>query len=53
MTAADNKDKKEVKQTFESLVNMSASQIENWLDSDESTGHKSGKHIVLEKRRLI
>lgn len=58
-TATDNEALKEVKQTFKSLVNMSASQIDKWLDSDESksvgqktddnaesTGHKSGKRII-------
>lgn len=64
-TATDNGELNEVKQTLNSLVNMSASQIAKWLDSDESksvgqkandddesTGHKSGKHIVdiLEKK---
>ena len=55
----DEEDRKEVKQAFESLVNMSASEIEKWLDSDESksvgqktsdnaesTGHQSGRHII-------
>lgn len=55
----DKAELREVKQGFESLVNMSATQIEKWLESDESqavgqktdddaesTGHKSGKRIV-------
>ena len=57
ITATDNETLKEVKQSFKSLVNMSASQIDKWLDSDESksvgqkandddesTGHKSLKN---------
>ncbi|GAB4019083.1 DUF3140 domain-containing protein [Spirosoma sp. KCTC 42546] len=52
-------DKKEIRQTFDEVVNMSASEIESWLQTDESKsvgqtkegesesiGHKSGKRII-------
>lgn len=52
-------DKKEVRQAFDEVVNMSASQLESWLQTNESKsvgqtkdgdsesiGHKSGKHII-------
>jgi hypothetical protein len=52
----DNDDTKKV---FDDAVNMTASELEKWLDSDESksvgqksagggesTGHESGRHIV-------
>lgn len=52
-------DKKEIKKNFEDVVNMSAHQLEAWLktdesksvgqkkeDTDESTGHQMGKHII-------
>lgn len=55
----DDKEKKEIKQEFDQVVNMSASQIEKWLKTDESkevgqkkdgddesTGHKSGEKII-------
>jgi hypothetical protein len=59
-TATDeDKDLKAVKSEFKELVNMSASQLEKWLDTEESksvgqkkdgdsesTGHKSGEHII-------
>lgn len=57
----DTKKDEDHKQTwdeFHDVVNMSASELEKWLDSDdsksvgqksgggESTGHESGRHIV-------
>ncbi|QJW89057.1 DUF3140 domain-containing protein [Spirosoma taeanense] len=58
-TALDQDEKKDVKKEFDELVNMSASQIEKWLETeesrsvgqkkdgeDESTGHKSGEKII-------
>ncbi|MCY7357920.1 MAG: DUF3140 domain-containing protein [Rudanella sp.] len=58
-STTDKAELKEVKEAFKNLVNMSATQIEKWLDSDESnavgqkkedddesTGHKSGKRII-------
>jgi len=55
----DDKEKKATRAEFDSVVNMSASQLEKWLETDESKsvgqkkdgdsesiGHKSGKHII-------
>ena len=59
MATLDDKEKKEVKKEFDEVVNMSASQLEKWLKTeesqsvgqkkdgdDESTGHKSGEKII-------
>lgn len=35
-STTDKAERKEVKEAFKSLVNMSATQIEKWLKSDES-----------------
>jgi hypothetical protein len=58
-TNLDEAQKKAVRQDFESVVNMSASQLEKWLKTDESKtvgqvkdgdnesiGHKSGHRII-------
>ena len=58
-TGLDDKEKKSLKSEFDSVVNMSASQLEKWLKTDESKsvgqkkdgdsesiGHKSGEHII-------
>jgi len=55
----DDKEKKQVEHEFKDVVNMSASQIEKWLQTDESksvgqkkdgdsesVGHKSGEKII-------
>jgi hypothetical protein len=55
----DDTEKKEIKKEFDDLVNMSASQLDKWLKTDESksvgqkkdghdesTGHKSGEKII-------
>lgn len=55
---ADNK-QEDVQKEFKELVNMSASQLKKWLDTEESksvgqkkdgaeesTGHQSGKQII-------
>lgn len=55
----DDKKKKSLRDDFDKVVNMSASQLEKWLKTDESksvgqtkdgesesVGHKSGKHII-------
>lgn len=55
----DDTEKKSLRKDFDDAVNMSASQIEKWLETDESksvgqtkdgdsesVGHKSGKHII-------
>jgi hypothetical protein len=59
-------DAKQIRDDFHDAVNMTASQLEKWLDSDESkevgqktggasesTGHESGRHIVriLQKKQ--
>lgn len=58
-TALDDGQKKEVKTEFNEVVNMTASQIKKWLETDESTsvgqkkdgdsesaGHRSGEKII-------
>ena len=55
----DDNEKKEIRHTFDKVVNMSASQLETWLKTDESKsvgqtkdgedesiGHKSGSRII-------
>jgi hypothetical protein len=55
----EDQDKEAVRKEFDSVVNMTASQLEKWLTTDESKsvgqkkdgdnesiGHKSGKHII-------
>jgi len=56
-------DKKDIYDEFKGLVNMSASEIKKWLDTDESksvgqkkdggesTGHKSGERIIEIKEK--
>ncbi len=56
-------DKKDIYDEFKELVNMSASAIKKWLDTDESksvgqkkdggesTGHKSGERIIEIKEK--
>ena len=57
------KDMDEVREEFSDLVNMSAGEIEDWLDKDassevgidagdgESKGRKSAKHIIAIKHK--
>ena len=58
-TTLDDKERKVVKTDFDEVVNMSASQLEKWLKTEESasvgqkkdgdsesTGHKSGELII-------
>jgi len=55
----DEQEKKELRQSFDKLVNMSPSELEKWLKTEESRsvgqtkegnkesiGHQSGKHII-------
>ncbi|AQG78675.1 DUF3140 domain-containing protein [Spirosoma montaniterrae] len=55
----DDTEKKTIRDEFNDAVNMTASQLEKWLDTDESksvgqkkddegesTGHKSGERII-------
>lgn len=58
-------DNDQTKKDFDEAVNMTASELKKWLDTDESkevgqkkdggesTGHESGRHIVriLEKKK--
>lgn len=59
MAGLDDKQKKALWDEFDSVVNMSASQLEKWLKTDESgsvgqkkdgdiesIGHKSGEQII-------
>ncbi|MGB3755579.1 MAG: DUF3140 domain-containing protein [Rivularia sp. (in: cyanobacteria)] len=61
-----SKDKETVIKEFDDAVNMTAKQLESWLETedsksvgqkndgdDESKGHKSGKHIIdiLQKKK--
>jgi hypothetical protein len=65
-SAQDDQDKKEVRQEFDKLVNMTPAAIEKWLDTDESkavgqkkdgddesTGHKSGEKIINIKKKKV
>ncbi|WIA98228.1 DUF3140 domain-containing protein [Curtobacterium sp. MCBA15_004] len=62
----DQHDEQQTRDDFADAVNMTASELQRWLDSDESkevgqkpssggesTGHESGRHIVriLEKQQ--
>jgi hypothetical protein len=66
MAALDDQERKEVYSKFREVVNMSATALEKWLnteeskevgqkqnDSSESTGHKSGRKIsqILDKKQ--
>jgi hypothetical protein len=59
-TLLDNKEKKALKEEFDAVVNMTASQLEAWLkkdesksvgqkkdDASESIGHQSGDRILI------
>lgn len=59
IASLDDKEKKEIKDQFDEVVNMSASQIEKWLSTEESkevgqkkdgdsesVGHQSGERII-------
>ncbi len=62
MAGTDTDDKADIRNDFAEVVNMSPSEIEKWLDSDdskavrwkgedgkgsgESVGHASGRHII-------
>jgi len=58
-TATDDAEKKQIRHEFDDVVNMSASQIEKWLKTEESksvgqkkdgdsesVGHQSGEKII-------
>jgi hypothetical protein len=57
--STDTDDNDDTKKEFDDVVNMTAGELERWLDSDESksvgqksqgggesTGHESGRHII-------
>ncbi|GAB3718359.1 DUF3140 domain-containing protein [Spirosoma flavus] len=62
----DEKEKKAIRDEFTKVVNMSATQLEKWLSSEESKsvgqrkgddsesiGHKSGKHIIAILKKKV
>jgi hypothetical protein len=66
MVVLDDSEKKEVRDEFDDVVNMTASALKKWLETDESkavgqkkdgdeesTGHQSGKKIIdiLDKKQ--
>lgn len=65
-TARSDEERKELRQVFRDAVNMSPSELEEWLETDasgsvgdepdsakESTGHRSGRRIVEIKRKNV
>ena len=44
-------DKQQVIDEFEEAVNMTPKELEEWLQTDESKGHESGRRIVEIKRK--
>ena len=61
---SDKDDKVETRKEFREVVNMSPSELEDWLeteesksvgdsDSGESTGHRSGRRIVEIRRKNV
>ncbi|PYE85800.1 DUF3140 domain-containing protein [Pseudoroseicyclus aestuarii] len=65
MTERTEDERKEVRKEFGEVVNMSPSELEDWLETEESksvgdtggdgesTGHKSGRRIVELKRKTV
>lgn len=64
MAERDDDEKLESRKAFEDAVNMSPSELEDWLETDESksvgdsdggesTGHRSGRRIVALKRKTV
>ena len=55
----DEAERKEIREAFREAVNVSPSELERWLGTDESrsedeaVGHKSGRHIVELKRKKV
>lgn len=59
----EDDEKQEIRNDFSDAVNMSPSEIEDWLDTDnsksvgegegESKGHRSGKRIIEIKRKSV
>lgn len=69
MAETDTDEKADIRKDFAEAVNMTPSQIEKWLDSDdskavgwkgedgkesdESVGHASGRHIIRIKAKKV
>ena len=64
MSDSDSKDDVDIRKEFRDVVNMSPSELEDWLDTEESksvgdsdggesTGHRSGRRIVEIKRKNV
>lgn len=64
MSDSDDKDRVEIRKEFRDVVNMSPSELEDWLDTEESksvgdndsgesTGHRSGRRIVEIRRKNV
>ncbi|MCJ8190572.1 DUF3140 domain-containing protein [Sphingomicrobium aestuariivivum] len=64
MSDSDEKDRVEIRKEFRDVVNMSPSELEEWLDTEESksvgdngsgesTGHRSGRRIVEIRRKNV
>ncbi|MDT0682905.1 DUF3140 domain-containing protein [Roseicyclus sp. F158] len=64
MAERDDDDRTEIRKDFRDAVNMSPSELEDWLETDESkavgddsdgesTGHYSGRRIVEIKRKTV
>ena len=60
----NDEERKEIRQDFREAVNMSPSELESWLDTEESksvgdsengesTGHRSGRRILEIKDRTV
>lgn len=61
---SDSDDKVDIRKEFRDVVNMSPSELEDWLDTEESksvgdsdegesTGHRSGRRIVEIRRKNV
>ncbi|SFB81297.1 DUF3140 domain-containing protein [Tropicimonas isoalkanivorans] len=64
MSERTENERKDIRKDFREAVNMSPSELEDWLDTEESksvgdsedgesTGHKSGRRIVEIKRKTV
>jgi hypothetical protein len=64
MSERTEEERKDIRKDFREAVNMSPSDLEDWLETEESksvgdsedgesTGHKSGRRIVEIKRKTV
>ncbi|WP_343343544.1 DUF3140 domain-containing protein [Sphingomicrobium sp. XHP0239] len=64
MSERDDDERTDIRKDFRDAVNMSPSELEDWLDTEESksvgdsdggesTGHRSGRRIVAIKRKNV